>query len=180
MAGERFKGEALKWLPHHYYGFLKSANGYEYLVHGTDVAPDCYGRRFLNPGEPILYSVVRRDGNLKAVEVLPLSRPVREAPDPAYREELILENWNGRFGFAKRPICGGSLFIHKDRITTLGIETLQAGSHLWASVQKPDNPTERSWLATDIQILEPEGYEPEPSAEPVTSLSVALQDALSQ
>lgn len=175
MAGERFKGEALKWLPEHYYGFLKSANGYEYLTHGTEVAPDCYGRRFLNPGEPILYSLVRRDGNLKAVDVLPLSRPVREAPDPEYREELILENWNGRFGFAKRPICGGSLFVHEDRITTLGIETLQPGSHLWARVARPENAAECRWLATDIQILEPDGYEP--VAQPETSLALALTEA---
>ena len=135
---------------------------------------DRYGRQFLSHTDRVLFSPMRRpNGKFRALNVWPVNRPVCEPYNLNWREEVTLENWSGCYGFAKRE-CGNRIYVHESEIITEGLETLGPGSRLWCGVAPPADG-KGSWVGFEIQILQPEDYEP--SAEPETSLAVALTEA---
>ena len=170
---ERIRGWVVSWDDLKNYGVVSDhEHCRKFVAVGSEVQPDKIGRRYLVPGEDVLFSVGIGDRKAdRALNVRPISRPLLETYPADYTEECAVESYDQErgFGFLKRPL-GGYLFLHRSNIVTIGEETLKAGSLVWC---RPLPQEGQNWLAGEVQILEPV---PE-SAEPETAMAAALSEA---
>jgi cold shock CspA family protein len=138
-----------QWLDERCFGLIR-AGSKSYIALCSDVQMDDAGRRYLIPGEPVTFEVhhTRLD---RAVEVVP---DFRES-EPIQPEIVTVYSWNGTMGWGKREV-GGNLFFHRNEIITMGEETITEGTKLLVVAAGPLRSTDKSWIATRIEIYMPE------------------------
>jgi cold shock CspA family protein len=144
-------GEVQRWDKHKQVGAILTSDHQTVLAFPQDIAYDSAGRQFLISGEMVEFDVVASLPSPRALDVT-LVEP-RVIPD-YYREDSEVISWNATrktgWGFARRPVCGGVIYVHSSKFITEG--KLAVGSVFRCKPSPPIASRFKTAEATEIEI----------------------------
>lgn len=144
------KGVVLSWRQNEKYsnGDIRGEDGKRYRVTGKQVEPDCIGRIYLEPKEPVEFDVARipdkRKGGTRRCAIN-VRRPFKETEiDPATHREIcvVLDKY-----WILRKL-GGLLTV--DPYDPM-FDILETNTLIECGIR--ENPPSQTWRAVDIRIL---------------------------